>query len=140
MLLSLTAACTITQVANPVPADQITENGMEMCVVEDPTVDESFLPAFRTALETKGFSVRLLPAETEVGACPLSATYLGKWSWDFVPYMAYAKIVIYRDGRAVGDALYEAPRAGWSMTTKIYATTEVKVATMVDQLFPGLSA
>jgi hypothetical protein len=111
---------------------------MAICVVEDRTVNESFLPALRTALENKGFSVSVHPPGTNVDACPLTATYVGRWSWDFAPYMAYGRIVVYRDGRDVGDALYEAPRGGWSLTTKIYVATDVKIATMVDQLFPAI--
>jgi hypothetical protein len=51
--------------------------------------------------------------------------------------MAYAEIIVYRNGTKAGDALYKTPPAGWSLTTDIYDATELKIATMVDKLFPG---
>lgn len=134
-LLCLLAGCTITQEAEPValrPTDPA-----EMCVIEDPAVDETFLPAYRAALERNGFTVRMLPAGAAVSACPLTSTYYGRWSWDFVPYMSIGKIVVYRDGQYAGRALYDAPKAGFSMTTRIYESTQSKIDTMVDQLFPS---
>jgi hypothetical protein len=106
------------------------------CVVEAPQVNETFLPAYRGALERRGFSVEVLSPSSAVTACPLTSTYYARWSWDFVTYMSHAKIVVYRDGIEAGDALYDAPKAGVSLTTRIYEPTESKVATMVDQLFP----
>jgi hypothetical protein len=105
-------------------------------VIEHPDVNKEFLPALQDSLMRKGFRVNVLEANAAVSACPLTATYLGKWSWDFVPYMAYGEIVIYQDGTRVGDALYKSPRGGWALTTRIYESTAEKVGVMVDQLFP----
>lgn len=127
--------CSVKYTTNPVTA--LDKNLGEICIVEDARVRESFLPAYRTALEKKGFTVRVLSPGSDVASCPITSTYTGRWSWDFVLYMAYAEIVVYRNGAKAGDALYEAPRAGWALTTDIYDSTELKIATMVDQLFPG---
>jgi hypothetical protein len=127
--------CTITQTANPVAG--MSPDVAEICVIENPAVNKEFLPAFQDSLSGKGFRVHLVEAASQVSACPLTTTYVGQWSWDFVPYMAYGYIVVYQDGIWVGDALYRSPRAGWSMTPRIYKSTKGKVATMVDQLFPS---
>ena len=126
--------CSVSHIANPVT--NIETGSKEICVIEDTRVRESFLPAYKAALEKKGFSVRILSPGADVASCPLTSTYVGRWSWDFVLYMAYAEIVVYRNGTKAGDALYKAPRAGWALTTKIYEATETKIAKMVDQLFP----
>ncbi len=138
MLLAWSACllpgCTITRSATAV---RLPENqSRELCVVEDPAVDDSFLPAFKQALEKKRFVVRLLPSGSQPSVCPITATYVGRWSWDFVTYMSYARIVVYRDGVIAGEALYDAPKAGWSMTTDIYESTDSKIDKMVDGLFP----
>src|SRR3990167_855626 len=78
-----------------------------------------------------------LAPESNPASCPLTTTYVGRWSWDFKLYMAYAEIVVYRNGIRAGDALYKAPSAGWSMTTEIYEATEQKIEKMVNQLFPN---
>jgi hypothetical protein len=135
-LLLLFGGCTITQTARPVAL--LATDSREMCVVEDPAVDQTFLPAYKAALERQGFAVSVLPPGSPVGSCPLTSTYYARWSWDFTPYMARAKIIVYRDGTEVGDALYDAPTAGTALTTRIYESTESKVDTMVDQLFPGV--
>lgn len=85
----------------------------------------------------RGFSVKLLPKDSPLSACKITSAYIGKWSWDFKLYMATAKISIFQNGELVGDATDSAPRAGWSMTTKIYKSTEVKISGMSDILFPN---
>ena len=132
--LPLGSGCTITQTARPVSL--LEGDAREMCVIEDPRVDATFLPAYRAALEERGFSVKLLDPGSPLTSCSLLSTYYARWSWDFVTYMSHAKVVVYREGMQAGDALYDAPKAGVSMTTRIYEPTGSKVATMVHQLFP----
>jgi len=81
----------------------------------------------------------MLPPAAPVASCPLTSTYYALQSWDFTPYLSHAVIVVYRDGARVGDALYDAPKAGFAMTTRIYESTDSKVAIMVEQLFPTLA-
>jgi hypothetical protein len=134
MLLVFATGCTITQIGHPVAIHAGDPN--EVCVIEDPAVDQSFLPAFQSALEARSFAVRVLQPGSPPTSCPLTATYYARWSWDFVTYMSHARVVVYRDGVHAGDAAYDSPKAGWSMTPRIYESTESKVATMVNQIFP----
>ena len=133
--LVLISGCSVKYTATPV--DSLNEYTGNICVIENPAVNDEFLPAYKSLLVGKGFTVKMLQDASQKDSCELSTTYVGKWSWDFVPYMAYGKIVVYQKGNQIGEALYQAPRAGWSLTTKIYEKTEVKVKGMVDQLFPN---
>jgi hypothetical protein len=134
LLTLLLFGCTIIHTANPVSIQKI--DSKEICVIGGTYGDAKFLPAYKKALEKKGFLVNTLSAGSDVTACPLSSTYLSSWSWDFVSYMSYAEIFVYRNGILVGNALYKAPCCGWSLTFKIYEKTDEKIAKMVDQLFP----
>ena len=129
--------CTITQTAKPVSFRET--DAKQMCVIEDPTVFPDFLAAYRWALGRKGFSAKMLAPGSSLAACPLTSTYYALQSWDFVTYLSHAVIVVYRDGTEAGEALYDAPKAGFALTDRIYEPTESKVATMVDQLFPELA-
>ena len=132
---SLLLGCSVKYTANPVA--NLEMNSKEICIIEDPRVRGPSLPACRTTLENKGFAVRVLSPGSDIASCPITSTYTGRWRWDFVLYMAYAEIIVYRNGTKAGSALYKTPPAGWSLTTDIYDATELKIATMVDKLFPG---
>ena len=130
--------CSVKFSANPPANLNMTTN--EICVIKNQDTNDEFLPAYQLALENKGFVVRVLDPEADIDTCPLTSTYAGSWSWDFVMYMAAAEIIIYKNGIRVGDALYDAPKAGWAMTPRIYDSTEEKVCKMVDKLFPGMGS
>lgn len=134
-ILAALSACSITRTANPVSMQGL--SGKEICVIENTSVKKRFLPMLRTALESKGFIVKQLGGDATVSACPLVSTYTARWSWDFKSYMGYAEIIVYRNGTRAGDALYQAPTGGMSMTSEIYEADELKVKGMVDRLFPG---
>ncbi len=126
--------CTIRYTANPISIPKVDRK--EICVIEAESYG-NFLLSYKKALEEKGFAVKVLSRESDVAACPLSSTYRSSWSWDFVTYLSNAQIFVYRNGILVGNALYEAPCCGWSLTFKIYEKTDKKIAKMVDQLFPN---
>ena len=126
-------ACSIKQNVKAVtPADLATK---EICVRENKTVREGFLEAYRQALESKGFSVRVLDPDAGIGACPLLTTYTANWRWDLALYMAYAEMTVFRDGNEIGKATYDALMGGGRMDKFIKA--DEKVRELVNQLFPG---
>jgi hypothetical protein len=137
LLFASLCGCTITQTAHPVSSRD--SDARQICLIEDPRVFEAFPPAYRAALERKGFSVTMLSPGSPATSCPLTSTYYALQSWDFVTYMSHAVVVVYRDGTKAGEALYDAPKAGFALTFRIYETTESKVTTMVDQVFPTLA-
>jgi len=126
-------ACSIKQNVRPVtPADLATR---EICIRENKTVREGFLEAYRQALESKGFSVRMLDPDAGIRACPLLTTYTANWRWDLALYMAYAELTVFRDGNEIGKATYDALMGGGRMDKFIKA--DEKVRELVNQLFPG---
>ena len=134
LLVGLTlVACSIKQNVKPVtPADLATR---EICIRENKTVREGFLEAYRQALESKGFSVRMLDPDAGIRACPLLTTYTANWRWDLALYMAYAELTVFRDGNEIGKATYDALMGGGRMDKFIKA--DEKVRELVNQLFPG---
>ncbi len=131
----LLSSCAITQTANPVLG--LRKSSEEICAIEKRDLRAEFSEELRSALESRAMSLKMLPPGSPLDSCPVTISYNAKWSWDFVTYMAWAEILVYRDGKKAGDALYAAPRAGWAMTFRIYESTKSKVDTMVDQLFPA---
>jgi hypothetical protein len=137
LLFTAICGCTITQTASPVSFQE--SEVRQLCVIEDPKVFDDFLPTYRAALERKGFSVKVLDPGSPVTSCPLTSTYYALRSWDFVTYLSHAVIVVYRNGTKAGEALYDAPKAGVALTFRIYESTDSKITTMVDQLFPTVT-
>jgi hypothetical protein len=133
LLAVLLAACSIKQNVKPVtPADVATK---QICIRENKAVREGFLEAYKQALESKGFSVRVLDPDAGITACPLLTTYSANWRWDLAMYMAYAEMTVYRDGNEVGKAVYDSLLGGGRLDKFIKA--DEKVRELVNQLFPG---
>jgi hypothetical protein len=128
----LLVGCSIKQNVKPVTAAQLTSK--DICVRENAAVRAGFLEAYRRALQDKGFAVRVLEPAAGVTACPLLTTYTANWRWDFTMYMAYAEMVVYRDGGEIGKAVYDTMSGGLNMNKFINA--DEKVYELVDQLFP----
>jgi hypothetical protein len=134
LLAVLLAACSIKQEVKPVmPADL--PAARELCVRENPAVRPGFLDAYRRALESKGFAVRMVPATGGITECPLLSTYSASWRWDFTMYMAYAEMAVYRDGQPIGKATYDSLTGGGRVDKK-FINADDKVRELVDQLFP----
>ena len=126
-------ACSIKQNVRPVTSADLATR--EICIRENKTVREGFLEAYRQALESKGFSVRMLDPDAGIRACPLLTTYTANWRWDLALYMAYAELTVFRDGNEIGKATYDALMGGGRMDKFIKA--DEKVRELVNQLFPG---
>lgn len=131
-MVALAAGCTITRDVRPV---SLTDGEREVCIVEDPAVREGFLQAYRGRLEQKGYAVRVLPKGSPVTACPVTSTYMGRWSWDLAIYLNYAEIIVYRDGAQIGRALYDGRRGGGRVFDK-FGNGEKRIHGLVDELFP----
>jgi len=133
VLAVVLAGCSIRQEIKPVALAQLPMK--EMCIRENRDVRPGFLDAYKAALESKGLSVRVIDPDAGVTACPLLTTYVANWRWDFTMYMAYAQMVVYRDGAEVGRAVYDAAGGGGRLDKWINA--DDKVRELVNQLFPG---
>jgi hypothetical protein len=76
-----------------------------------------------------------LPATASIIDCPITSTYTANWRWDLAIYMAYADIKIYNGGKVIGEANYDATRAG--LNGGKFIDADKKINELVDQLFPG---
>jgi hypothetical protein len=133
-LLLLVVGCSIVQEVKPV--DQKNLPGKEICVVQNADVRQGFLDAYKAALESKGFAVRILAPGSGITQCPLLTTYTANWRWDLALYMAYARMTIFRDGQQIGQATYDALVGGGRVFEKFIKADE-KIRELVNQLFPG---
>lgn len=125
-------ACSIQQHVKPVPV--VERSDEQICLVEDKTVRESFLPALRTALEARGLAVSVVASVAEARSCPIYATYMANWRWDLAMYLAYVKITVYKGTTEVGSATYDALLGGGRPDKFIDA--ETKTRELVNALFP----
>jgi len=131
-LLSLAlAGCAITQTVRPV--ERVESN--EVCIIENLAVRPGLLETYIRVLVGKGYIVRQLPPGAQFEYCPVTSTYTANWRWDMALYMAFADIKVYQSGQQTGQALYDARGGGANMSKFIKG--EVKIAELVDQLFPG---
>jgi hypothetical protein len=124
------AGCAITQEVEPMAPT----SAAEICIVEDPAVREGFLRELRATLESRGYPVRVLPPGSSTDSCPVTVTYLGRWSWDLALYMSYARIQVFQEGQLAGQALYDARRGSGNVDKFIDA--EPKIRELASELFP----
>jgi hypothetical protein len=127
----LFTGCAINQTVKPVEhfADK------KVCIINNPAVKEGFMASYRQALETKGYVAQPMPADASIVECPITSTYVANWRWDLALYMSYAEIKVYNGGKPVGQAIYDANRAG--LNTGKFINADKKIQELVDQLFPG---
>jgi len=129
--LFLAAGCSISQ--NVVPVTFAPTAERSVCIIEHPATRDSFLDAYRRALRDRGFETSVLPEGSALNACPVTSTYIARWSWDFTIYMAYAEMQVYHDGRNVGRAVYDA-RMGGARFDK-WTDAEQKIRELVAELY-----
>lgn len=102
------SGCVINQAVNPVPS----LSSKAICIVENPAVRPGFLQEYRSVLEEKGYSVKIMPRSATITECPTTSTYVARWHWDMALYMEYAEIRVYNEGTLAGKAVYDARRGG----------------------------
>lgn len=129
-LLSL-GACAIRQ--DIVPVTFAPSAAREVCIIEHTPTRTTFRDAYQQALLDRGFQPRIVPANSPTSICPVTTTYVARWSWDFTIYMAYAEMRVFNDGRQVGRAVYDSRMGGARFDKWIDA--EIKVRELVDQLY-----
>ena len=101
----------------------------EICIVENPDVQSSFLEAYERALLKRAYSVRRIPATSNLRECPITSTYTANWRWDIFLYMAYANITIYKTGREIGSATYDSTQGAQNFAKFINAESKINELT-----------
>jgi len=140
VVLALTAvlalcACATSRVSpvRPPPTEPQSETAQplpkKICVVENPAVVGDFIEAYRTALQNKGYEVKVVKKNPQPSECPLSTRYTANWRWDLVPYLVYARLDVYRDGKPAGSAVHNA-------RSSRFINVEATLQSLVDRLLP----
>jgi hypothetical protein len=128
--------CSLKQTVNPAPTDLQAKSAEKIAIIENPAVRmEGFDDAIERSLERCGFTVEMLPKGTAKDARPLVITYTANWSWDLDLYLSYAKIDLYRQGKHVADATYDATWGGAHLGKFVKA--DEKVDSLIYEMFPG---
>jgi hypothetical protein len=130
-LTALLAGCAIQQRVTPV-------NGLttpEVCIIENIAVRAGFSEELRNSLASKGYQARMVAANSPTSVCPVSVTYVGRWTWDLRLYMSYAEIKVFSAGQPAGEAVYDSTGGGATLSKFIDAS--VKIRELVDKLFPA---
>ena len=124
---AILASCAINQSVRPtsIPDDAT------VCIIEDTAVREGFLIELKKILDEKRIQYRVVDKH-EALDCEWTMTYLGRWTWDFTIYMAYAEIKIYENGVQQGQAIYDASRGSFNFSKFIDA--EPKIRELVEEL------
>lgn len=125
----LLAGCSIKQRVDP----YVVPDNLELCIIEDPKVRQSFLDEYRRALDVMGVRTKLLPAGSSIRDCPVVSTYMARWSWDLTIYMTFAEIKVYEGGNLAGSAVYDS-RSGGARLDK-WKDAEKKIQELVSELF-----
>lgn len=129
VLIPLLAACSTVQKVEPA----VTAQGETLCIIHNTTVREAFLNAYRDALASKGYQVQVVPFGAGIDACPLITVYNASWTFHMpMYYMNRAQMIVYRDGKAIGNAMYSAHTAGPSR----FIRAEAKVQELVGLMLP----
>lgn len=127
---TLVSGCTITQHINPA---QIAADA-DVCIIENPDVRPGFIEELKKSLAANGYQYRVEAPGSSVGVCPVSLTYTARWSWDLTIYMSYARLQVFENGLAAGDALYDSTKGGGNMSK--FVDAEPKIRELVTQLLP----
>lgn len=131
LTLVVLAGCAIKQTVDPFDE---AATGFEVCIIEDRSVREGFLVAYRNSLRDKGIGFRILHENASLGDCPVVSTYTARWSWDLALYMSYAEIRVYESEELKGEAVFDSRGGGLRLDK--WKDAEPKIAELVDQLFP----
>jgi hypothetical protein len=129
------AACTSVQVTPVSRNEQI----QHVCIKENSKVQVSdFLQVLEEGLDRHGIT-----SESYLGKkpehCEYILTYTALRSWDVVPYLSEAEIVIRKEGRRIAAASYHLRGKGGLALTK-YGNTRDKIAPVIDQLFARIQS
>lgn len=111
------------QLAPAAPAAAAVSEPKRICVVENPRVAiPDFLEAYRTALEKRGYAVKVVQRNPQPSECPLFTRYTAFFGGSRGPLV---RLDVYRDGKPVGAAT---SRGGYDL--------EADVRQLVDRLLP----
>ncbi|MGA7713897.1 MAG: Sbal_3080 family lipoprotein [Rhizomicrobium sp.] len=135
-LVPILAGCAGGEIVqNVVPYTGTNSKPYEICVITNAKVKPTVLDAYKDSLIARGLTVRILPAGSAVGSCPVTSTYLLRWAWDIGEYMVYADFKVYSGNQLAGEAVYDATNAPGSFDKFVHVNQ--KIDELTGKLFPN---
>lgn len=131
LLVTAFSGCAIHQ--NVKPVERFDDK--QICIIEKPAVKPGFLETYSRVLTRKGYVVKQLPPSASLVDCPVTSTYNARWKWDLALYMALAEIMVYKNGKPIGEATYDSLSGDGTLSK--FVDAENKITELVNQLFPG---
>lgn len=130
LLVTAFSGCAIHQ--NVKPVERFDDK--QICIIEKPAVKPGFLETYSRVLTSKGYVVKQLSPSASLVDCPVTSTYNARWQWDLALYMALAEIMVYKNGKPIGEATYDALSGDGNLSK--FVDAENKITELVNQLFP----
>lgn len=103
--------------------------GQEICIVDNPAVQQDFRDAYQRRIEAKGYTTRIVQA---IGDCPIATTYSASYGQHWGVYLAVSYLQVFRDGAEIGNVRY---KVSYANPTK-HGRVEDKIGEMVEKLLP----
>ncbi|MEN7528078.1 MULTISPECIES: Sbal_3080 family lipoprotein [unclassified Cupriavidus] len=113
-------------------------DGSLFCVVTNQVSNNAYVESFIKALRVRNFEVKLLPPNSSMASCPMTAMYVAQRQNYITPFLAAADITVYRNGERVGKAIFNANRSAGGVNLSNFIPPDMKIEELVDELFPGL--
>lgn len=113
-------------------------DGALFCVVTNQVNGNAFVDNFAAALRARNFEVKMLPPNSSVASCPMTATYTAQRQTYITPFLVSADITVFRNGERVGKAVFNANRSAGGINLSHLIQPDAKIEELVDRLFPGL--
>jgi len=113
-------------------------DGALFCVITNQVNGNAYVEDFANALRARNFEVKMLPPQSSVASCPLTAAYTAQRQTYITPFLVSADITVFRNGERVGKAIFSANRSAGGLNLSNFIQPDAKIEELVDRLFPGL--
>ncbi|MHC8493111.1 Sbal_3080 family lipoprotein [Thalassospira sp. SM2505] len=138
-LVPVLAGCSITR--NVMPVAGGIEPGAVICVEENPRVTEpEILSVITNSISSHGYKPKIYRDVPD--DCAYRLTYVAYRKWDFTTFLSQADIRLFEDNEMIGQVFYklpDAPFGGGGLNASKWASTEEKIAPLMDELLRGAS-
>ena len=130
--LTLVFGCTSIHV-NPVQQNP-TQPIVDICIVNnDQVIIKDFVPAIQKRLKHHLIFSRVV-IQNHDRNCEYKLYYSAKQSWDFVNYLSWAELKLYKDNKLVADAEYNHVGKSFSLSPLKFQSVETKMNPVIDKL------
>ncbi|MCG2572396.1 Sbal_3080 family lipoprotein [Acinetobacter sp. ME22] len=110
------------------------KNVKQVCIIDNPKVIiNGFNDSIVRSFARYDIEASVYPSNSKPVLCEITMTYTALRSWDFVPYMTYAKFTLQKDRRIVSEVEFRLRGKGGLALNK-WRSTDTKIDELVDEL------